>query len=1061
MEYDAAWEGGAREHGHEEQLEALLAECIERLDAGAEADLEALLVSHPAEAATLRARLAALSRLGLLGVQASVDARRFGPYRLLQRLGGGGMGEVYLAEHGEHDHSTLGHRVALKLGPLRSVHDPAATERSAARFKREVQALAALRHPCIPAIIAVGDDHGRPWFAMEYADGVALHRALADARNSGKTTDELTGADLARFVPGADPKCFGSTWVEAAVRIALQIAEALDAAHRAGVLHRDVKPSNIVLLPDGRAQLLDFGLARIDGDPTLTRSGDFAGTPAYVSPEQLSGRHGELDGRTDVFSLGVTLYELLALTRPFEGTLQVEVLAAIQGREPIPLRKRAPHLSTDLETLCHRALEKDRRARYASMAAFAEDLRRFLAFRPLLARPHSLGARLARRARRRPMEALALGLAATLLVGTPLGLLAVNARIRAERDRARESATAAAREATWKGAVVEHLVGHFESTGTSADTDDAARALIDRGVERLRRDFIDQPRVRAALLHASARAYLQLGRAKDARPLLDRAFALLQRELSADDMVGSPTSAAESSSASAAVLGDLARAHLDEGDASRARDIALRALGATPAGDSDSTVRARRITATLARAELALGDVVAAHARLAALGDESGPLAAELAELWALLGRRELDVGDTSSATAALRAALALHECAWSPDPERLAEVHEGLAAAAEARGASSAERDEHAARALRLRASLASAPTTPVPLPFRTAPSWAAGYDETFDRGIGALHARRLDEARAAFQSALALHPTPAVAAYNLACVHALDGDVAQATAWLGRAHDEGFACVAERVQTLRSDPELAAVRASADGMRQVRALDTQWEAARAHGQRAVVVRADARGDTPLLVVLHGHGATADEVALGPWSEVAQRLGAVLLAPAAPYLCGAQAEAGAAWAPDPRELWAQPEAFGAPVLERVRALLGESDIDRARVWIAGEDLGALVALDLLLENPGLFRGAVLVNPALHARSGSGSGRLPSALGSRIAVLVDGERPPPEALEDDPAQLAAAIARWLVDSGGWGESARVECASGAARSSEALGRLATWVAAPSEVTTQR
>ena len=156
------------------------------------------------------------------------------------------------------------------------------------------------------------------------------------------------------------------------------VADALEHAHKAGVVHRDVKPSNLLLSPDGRLSVTDFGLARVLEEPGMTVSGEFVGTPAYMSPEQIAAGRLPLDHRTDVYSLGATLYELLTLEPPFRGKSREQVLAQIVQKEPRPPRKLNKRVPVDLETICLKALEKDPDRRYQTAGAMAEDLRRYV-----------------------------------------------------------------------------------------------------------------------------------------------------------------------------------------------------------------------------------------------------------------------------------------------------------------------------------------------------------------------------------------------------------------------------------------------------------------------------------------------------------------------------------------------------------------------------------------------------------------------------------------------------------------------------------------------------------
>ncbi len=736
-----------------ERLEELVAEAIDLLECDGQAALESFLKQHAQEAPRLRSRLAALSRVGMLQVGSQNRPKRCGSYRLLEHLGGGGMGQVYLAE----DERT-GQTVAVKFGPsampsLSSDSDSRAN-RARERFTREVEALQGLEHPGIVPILEVGEKDGQAWFAMEYADGLALDRVLEGLRARNAPASELTAADIEALVPGAIPGAFGSTWVEAIGRIILQVARALSAAHSAGVVHRDIKPSNIVLRRDGRAQVLDFGLAHLGDLPTLTLSGEFAGTPYYVAPEQIEGHRGGIDQRVDVFSLGVTLYECACLQRPFIGETAMEVLSAISARDPLPLRRISPHLPLDLERLCQAALEKDREQRYPSMQALAADVERLLAFRPLGIKAPTAIQRAKRWARRKPWQAVAASLAATLLVCIPVGLLVANIQIRKQRDQVRN-------EAEWKTAVVEHFVGHFERTGKDAGTDDAAHALLERGVDRLRGGFKDQPRVRAALLHASGRAFLELGRPQDARPLFDRALGMLQR------------GGADAQPEMIRVLVDLGATHLMEGRAEIAKDLVRRALATPNKGRPPEDV-GRRAHTVIAAAEAQLGNSREAREQLSALEPIRDGEIIHVAAVWETLAAHALAQGQFTEAEGALQSALALRLRAWSPDALALAQLHESLEKVIVAQGAGADPRArEHLARAARLRESKVESTARSIPAPFPAEPAWVAAYTDAFARAIASLQAEKFDAARSAFIEALDVRPHPSITAYNLCLLY------------------------------------------------------------------------------------------------------------------------------------------------------------------------------------------------------------------------------------------------------------------------------------------------
>ena len=334
------------------------------------------------------------------------EPRRFGRFRLQRLLGHGGQGTVYLADDPQHRRS-----VALKVLPP-SLNHPGS--KGALRLGRELEVLARLDHPGIGVVYESGEVDGNPYLAMRYVPGESLAQVIERRRAAERAE---TGASASR----------SREWIDRCVRWAQQISEALEVAHAAGVVHRDVKPANVLLHDSGQPVLVDFGLARA-GDsstPSVTRTGDVVGTPQYMAPERLRGERND-DPRGDVWSVGALLHELLTGVRPFDGPT-TEVVRQRQEREDVrDPRLLNPSISRDLGVVLRTALEPSLARRYGSAGTLAEELGRVLRREPIQARPLGWVGRSGRWVHRHPIAALMIvvltvGLVASLWTGRELG----------------------------------------------------------------------------------------------------------------------------------------------------------------------------------------------------------------------------------------------------------------------------------------------------------------------------------------------------------------------------------------------------------------------------------------------------------------------------------------------------------------------------------------------------------------------------------------------------------------------------------------------------------------
>ncbi len=405
------------EQAEDETLVRVLEGCLQEIEAGHIVDTGRLLAEHPQIAERLRTCLAGLQLFDdATAPRTLAQPRQLAPqiagYSIVGEIGRGGMGIVYEAIQ-----QSEGRRVALKVIPLAAALD----SRQLLRFKIEAQAASRLHHPRIVPVYDVGCAGGVHYYTMPLIAG------------------ESVAALIRRQASGGGPLA-----IEFAARLALQAAEALDYAHQVGVVHRDIKPANLLVDERGQLFITDFGLASVQGTDGATATGDVIGTLRYMSPEQAAAGRGVVDHRTDIYSLGATLYEMLTGEPANQGADRPEMAARLWHEEPLPPRRLNPSISPALETITLKALAKSPQQRYHSAVELADDLRRFLAGEPILARPPSLATRLGNWAVRRRGWVIA-GAMAVLLAA--VGLAASTALIwRAWRQTEQQRQLAVASE---------------------------------------------------------------------------------------------------------------------------------------------------------------------------------------------------------------------------------------------------------------------------------------------------------------------------------------------------------------------------------------------------------------------------------------------------------------------------------------------------------------------------------------------------------------------------------------------------------------------------------------
>jgi serine/threonine protein kinase len=494
-----------------ESLALAVEELARRFEEGEAVDAAAFIARYPQHETALAQLLPAMAALAQFGnsngaaltldplAGVTDEAGRLGDFRIIREIGRGGMGVVYEAEQ-----ISLGRRVALKVLPFAGVLD----ERQLKRFKLEAAAAAALKHPNIVSVYCVGCERGVHFYAMEYVEGQTLAAVVDGLKDEVRSTkdEEATplpaGEDRVREVGKAAssppyeapndsirpssfalrPSAMETSPVAAfstdyttnpqrffrhVAELGIQAAEALHHAHEMGIIHRDIKPANLLLDHEGQLYIADFGLARLSTDAGMTLTGDMLGTLRYMSPEQASGAK-LLDERTDIYSLGVTLYELLALKPAFAENDRQKLIRQVVEQEPQRLRAINPRIPADLETVILKAIAKEPAERYASAKVLAEDLERFIRTEPIRARRATVPQKVIRWSRRH--RGLVAAAAIVLVLSTGLALAAA-LLFAMERDRTVAALADSDRERTYATARLDVATGLLTLVGQQLASD--------------------------------------------------------------------------------------------------------------------------------------------------------------------------------------------------------------------------------------------------------------------------------------------------------------------------------------------------------------------------------------------------------------------------------------------------------------------------------------------------------------------------------------------------------------------------------------------------------------
>jgi eukaryotic-like serine/threonine-protein kinase len=596
----------------------------------------------------------------------SGEAERIGPYKILQILGSGGMGVVYMAEQTE----PVSRRVALKVIKLGMD-----TKEVIARFEAERQALALMDHPGIAKVYDAGASaSGRPYFAMELVKGVPFTEYCDTQRLRTRARVELF----------------------------IEVCRAVQHAHQKGVMHRDLKPSNVlVAVLDDRPvpKIIDFGIAkamdrRLTDGTFVTQLGAAIGTPAYMSPEQLSGSGLDVDTRTDIYSLGVMLYEVLTGLLPREvpegGARAVQALRTTEEDPVIPsarvhalagdrqttitsrhgadtatLRRE---LKGDLDWITMKAMARDRTQRYEAASGLALDLQRFLRNEPIAARPPSARYRMGRFVRRHRMGVgLAVG-AAILVVGFAVAMALQASRVARERDRAEREAA----RVTALNRFMTDMLGSANPWGEDGKRDVTVVEALQKSADKVDRSFAQEPLLAATARQAIGTTLLGLGR-------LDEAERILQKALEARKATLGPASPEVAESLQELATLDQTRGHYDEAVKRQREALAIHEKASGPESAPVSVALNKLSNILFAKGEYDEAEKTARRA-LETGRQASGPRSANAASALAALGNAQMAKGDYAHAEPAMRECLSIRREVLGPEHVEVAQALNDLA---------------------------------------------------------------------------------------------------------------------------------------------------------------------------------------------------------------------------------------------------------------------------------------------------------------------------------------------------------------------------------------------